>query len=296
MALTTKHRLSRTLGRQHWIPRGRDRVLRLFANPDTQPAQRFETPFYGLSNTGDLSNYIDWSVFFYGSFAPNEIELLHLLARELGAAGPVNLYDVGANVGHHSLAMAPVVGQVFAFEPFPPVRAEMARKLAHAGVDNVRIFPVALGDVRGEATFFAPSGANLGTGSVARRPDNSQGEEITVDIWRGDDFLAANDLPPISLLKIDVETHEAAVVMGLRERLVRDRPVILMEISGENRSGFASEAHLRELLYPGAVLREVGRRRDGFVLEPFMLATAAEVLVTPPEFQPRSPRLRETPV
>jgi FkbM family methyltransferase len=289
-----KYRLLRAFAHQHWIPRGRDKVLRMFSPPERQPSERFKVPFFGVPYTGDLSNYLDWTVYFYGCFSPQEIELLHLLAADISRKGPVNFYDVGANIGHHTLAMAPRVTNTIAFEPFPIVRQEMAHKLRFAGIHGVKIFPVALGDARGQFPFFIPVGQNLGTGSIARRPDNSDGEEIIVEVWPGDDFIATHDLPPISILKIDVETHEAAVLAGLRATLLRDRPPILLEVSGKSRSGFRSEQHLRDLVYPDAVIHEVERRWDRFSLAPFDLEKAQEVLIRPAELTSVDPRLNNT--
>ena len=39
-------------------------------------------------------------------------------------------------------------------------------------------------------------------------------------------------------MKVDVEGFESAVFRGLRERIRQDRPVILFEVSGADRSGF----------------------------------------------------------
>jgi hypothetical protein len=112
MKLNTLQRI----GRMHWL-RGRDRILRAFSNPDRQQPVLF-----------------DWTVFYYGAFSVNELQLLAALAAGLRARGkPVNFYDVGANVGHHSLFMSRHAEHIFAFEPFAKVRSEMERKFNHAG-------------------------------------------------------------------------------------------------------------------------------------------------------------------
>lgn len=293
MEMSLKQRTLRAIGRQTWL-RGRDRVLRFFANPDTHKPEAFVTDFFGLAYSGDLANFIDWTVFYYGAFAINELRLLAALADALRAQGkPLNFYDVGANIGHHSLFMSSHADRVFAFEPFAPVRDRMARKLSHAGVRNVETFPVALGNRNQTGVFHPPTGANQGTGTLGDMlPDNVSAESISVQVVRGDDFLAARNLPPISLLKMDVEGYEVNVLEGLRETLWRDRPPILMEIQRDSHSGMGpgKSARIRSLLYPDHLLFEVGSSRGQYTLTPFSMENTEEALVLPAELAGIVPR------
>src|ERR1700732_5261936 len=68
-----KLRLLRWLGRQNSIPRGQNKLLRLGCNPDTCEPYGFEVDFFGLRYQGDLSEFLDWSVFMYGSYAYSEL-------------------------------------------------------------------------------------------------------------------------------------------------------------------------------------------------------------------------------
>jgi FkbM family methyltransferase len=286
MALSTKQNLLRFLGHQQWL-RGRDRVLRAFSHPDRQASQPFETDFFGQSYTGNMANFIDWTVFYYGSFAGHELQLLGGIADALRARdGQVNFYDVGANIGHHTLYMSRHADRVFSFEPFHVVRNEMARKLEHAGAKNVRIFPVAMGDTNSTGSFRPPTGANQGTGTLGEMlPDNASSELIQVQVVRGDDFFAANQLPPVSLLKMDVEGYESQALEGMHETLWRDRPPIFMEIQRATADGSESQksAGVRELLYPDHLIFEVGTTRGNYRLKPFSQGQTEEALVIPRE-------------
>src|ERR1700722_15372180 len=100
-------KLLRQIGKQTWIPRGQDRLMRAIWDPDTSPSFPFEVEFFGMTYGGDLARFIDWSVFAYGSYAYAELSLLEALAAEIRTKrGHVFFFDVGANVGHHSLFMA----------------------------------------------------------------------------------------------------------------------------------------------------------------------------------------------
>jgi FkbM family methyltransferase len=284
MAISLKQQALRALAHRRWL-RGRDRVLRLFAHPDRHPSCSFQTDFFGLNYSGNLANFIDWTVFFYGAYALNELRLLADLAAALRARqGTVNFFDVGANIGHHSLFMSRYADRVFSFEPFPVVFREMQRKLSHARVANAAAFPVALGDRSETAIFHPPTGANQGTGTLGEiLPDNANADSISVEVVRGDDFFVANGLPPVSLLKMDVEGFEEQALEGLRDTLLRDRPPILIEIQPEGRTGSGQSSRMRSLLYPDHLLFRVEDVRGNYRLRPCALSHAEEALVLPAE-------------
>jgi len=286
MEMSLKQRVLRGIGRQHWL-RGRDRILRFFADPDSHPPEQFETDFFGIPYTGNLANFIDWTVFYYGAYSTNELSLLAALADALRARGkPVDFFDVGANIGHHTLFMSSHADHIFSFEPFAAVRQEMERKIGHAGIRNATVFPVAFGNRNETGVFHPPTGTNQGTGTLGDLlPDNASAESIPVQVVRGDDFLAANRLPPISLLKIDVEGYEVPALEGLCETLWRDRPPILMEIQLQSQSGSVADKYTRiqSLLYPNHLLFDVGGSRRQYTLRPLSMGNSDEALVLPAE-------------
>lgn len=285
MALSPVDNLLRLLARQHWL-KGRDRIIRAFCHPDRQHSRPFETDFFGLRYSGDISNFVDWSVFYYGAFAGHELQLLGQLADALRAKGKlVNFFDIGANIGHHTLFMSRHADRVFSFEPFSEVRSEMSRKLSFAGVTNVTIFPIALGDQNETGSFCPPTGANQGTGTLGQNlPDNASSGTISVQVARGDDLFAANHLPPVSLIKMDVEGYETKALAGLRETLWRDRPPIFLEIQPEPGSEkISGQVKVQDLLYPNHLIFDVSHSMGRFVLKPFSNNGPEEKLVIPAE-------------
>ncbi|WP_035346905.1 FkbM family methyltransferase [Edaphobacter aggregans] len=281
-----KREILRFVGHQHWL-RGRDRVLRAFEDPDRQKPYAFTVDFFGRPYTGNMSNFIDWSVFYYGAFQGHELKLLAAIAEGLHRKGrPVNFFDVGANIGHHTLFMSAHADRVFSFEPFSVVRDEMKRKLKHAAVDNVTIFPVAMGDANETGSFHPPTGANQGTGTLGDAlPDNASSEILPVTVVRGDDFFGANNLPPISVLKMDVEGYETKALAGMRETLWRDRPPMFVEIQRDQYTGAAARqgTMVKDLLYPDHLIFEVASSRGEYVLRRFLSGNTEEALVIPAE-------------
>lgn len=277
----------RLLGEQGWL-RGRERVIRLFVDPDHQQPVPFETTFYGLPYVGRMDNFIDWHVRYFGAFAPQELQLLGEIGDGLRQrGGEVNFFDIGANTGQHSLYMSQHADRVFCFEPFEVVRNEMLRKFRHAGVDRAAVFPVALGNRNETAQFHPPTGCNQGTGTLSDLlPDNASGESIPVEVVRGDDFFAAQQLPRISVMKMDVEGFELQALEGLRETLWRDRPPMLMEIQHlpTDAENARKLERIHELLYPGHLIFDVRAVRRQYRLLPFT-GTREEVLILPPELR-----------
>jgi len=173
------------------------------------------------------------------------------------------VYDVGANVGFYSLLASALVGPagaVFAFEPLPRNLAILRRHLALNRAANVRVIAGAVADRPGVARFDTS-----GIPEMARLSDAGGLEVPTV---RLDDLLAAGQIAPPAVMKIDVEGAEYAALCGARGLLARHRPALLLATHG-------AEVHGRCC----ALLRELG-----YGLEPLdgrPLEQSSEVRATP---------------
>jgi FkbM family methyltransferase len=232
------------------LPRVRGVVWRLDRLLKRQPFGDFEVDFDGLRYRGRLDDAIDWNLFFFGSYSPQELDFLATAARLLGGtASGVTYFDVGANVGQHALFMSRRVAQVVAFEPSCSARERFAANVALNAIDNLLLFPVALGDSNSQGQLGSGFEGNSGSRSLTwtLREDKME----TVEIRRGDDLVRAEGLPRLDILKLDVEGYEKRALIGLRETLFADRPVILMELIGRGeKSGFRDENELHASLYP----------------------------------------------
>lgn len=160
----------------------------------------------------------------------------------------------------------------------------MVRKLNHANANNVTIFPVALGDQDESHIFHPPTGSNQGTGTLGDLlPENASSDSILVQVVRGDTFFQQQNLPRISLLKMDVEGYEEKALEGMRETLWRDRPPMFLEIQPSAGLDTAKSSRIKNLLYPDHLIYEVGATRGHYVLKPFSLESSEEVLILPNE-------------
>lgn len=279
-------RLVRWLGHQKWIPKGQDRLLRMLLHPETCAPFLFEVDFFGKKYRGDLAQFYDWLVFCYGCAAANELTLMEAVAAELRKTrtGPLQFVDVGGNVGHHALFMSGIAERVLTFEPFPPLQALIRQKIALNNLTNVRLVPAGLGENEETLDYFPSGTRNSGTGSFLPVAGTNDEKSFKLQIRRGDAVLDELGIGRVDFVKVDVEGYELFVFRGMRNRIMKDRPVILTEISDRSRDQLGSEKNLRALFYEGAQFAEVtGRLGHRFTLRPFHYETAGEVLIVPPE-------------
>ncbi len=257
MQVPLKYRIARWIGHQHYVLRGRDRIIRIFAAPDCATSIPFSVNFFGHTYGGNLTDFIDWSVYVYGAYSSHELRLLGDIAHELRQQlTNVAFYDVGANVGQHTLFMSKLVDEVISFEPYEPVRSKLLEKLKENKIHNVRVFSVGLGKRNEDLTFFPPARDNMGTGTF--HADAEVKSALKLPVRQGDIFFSENGLPRIDLMKVDVEGFESEVFDGLCQRIRRDRPIILTEISGTDRSGFGTLDCFAAAIYDDCEIFAVG--------------------------------------
>lgn len=126
-------------------------------------------------------------------------------------------YDIGANVGAYSLVAFAITGgraSVFAFEPGFTTFPELVRNV-HLNRAAACITPlsIALGDETGIATLHY---SDLTAGAARHDWHTSESGTLALPTvcYRLDDLIAALKLPPPTLLKLDVDGPERAVLRG----------------------------------------------------------------------------------
>jgi FkbM family methyltransferase len=161
-----------------------------------------------------------------------------LLFAQLLRAGDV-VVDAGAHVGFFSLLAARLVGptgSVLAFEPMPASRALLERHCALNRMARIDVSPMALADVAGPRRMSAAHALSCAHFSPSG--------EVEVSCETLDRALEARGVPPLRLIKLDVEGAEDAVLAGAARTLQRQpRPALLIATHGWE----AHEACLRRL-------------------------------------------------
>lgn len=133
----------------------------------------------------------------------------------------VIIVDVGANIGNHTVYFANFLQyqQIVAFEPIDANFQLLAKNIET--YRNVVALPIALSDYNGNIQMSI-NRLNMGASQV------DPNGEITVIAEKLDTFFQYNEWP-ITLLKIDAEWHEPAVIEGAHELISRWKPLILLE-------------------------------------------------------------------
>lgn len=180
-----------------------------------------------------------------------EHENLHLLLAFL-LAHDSNCIDVGASYGvflKDIVHMSPL-GSHLAFEPIPDLYEGLVSRFP-----SVDVRRVALSDECGEATFnWLPEAQGLSGLTRDKYAVTEKGQEITVRTELLDEQLPPGYAP--SLIKIDVEGGEYAVLRGGQKTLARYKPVLVIEYP---RRGTPVPGISREDLYDFLV-SEIGYR------------------------------------
>jgi FkbM family methyltransferase len=160
--------------------------------------------------------------------------------RKMVRRGDV-VFDIGANVGLHTVLLSQLAGpggRVFAFEPNEELLP--ALRLTIGGLRNTKLFSYALSDESSTAELFVPLDHSKGSlTDWTRGTDEDEARKLTCELRRMDDLVESNVLPRPDFIKCDVEGAELTVFRGGIKTLDRaDAPVILFEANVHTTRGF----------------------------------------------------------
>lgn len=263
--MTLSYKICKYLWEKQWISPQKGRFLyKTMAREGRPPVFPFEIDFFGLTYQGDLSNSIDYHVYYYGAF---EKPILFFLRDALKATCPDDgvFLDIGANSGQHSIFMARHAREVHAFEPYDVVREQFERHVMTNHLENIRIYPVGMSNKNTSISFYAPTGRNYGIGSFdsdSAAKGNRYYREL--EVVMGDEYLHAHRINHVDLIKIDVEGFEKQVIQGLRKTMIKHQPIVLLEISYGHKLSFHDENDLIRAFPPNYVFYNFDtRKKDG---------------------------------
>ena len=157
--------------------------------------------------------------------------------------------DIGAHIGSLTVPMARLIGPegtVYAFEPQRKIYRELVHNLKLNEVTNAVPLRFALSSKTGiiEMDPILPTTNPISTAilkilaAIERRNAREHGGRVRVG--KGGDKVEARTIDSfgfsdVSLMKIDVEGHEAEVLRGAEKTISALHPVIIIEIWERNR-------------------------------------------------------------
>lgn len=158
-----------------------------------------------------------------------EIFVNHIYERDPAfiPSGPQIIFDVGANIGLYTIQAGRRLegGMIYAFEPNPNAYSKLVKNIEANHLQNVCLFPYAVGAEPGMAAMVIIEGRTTG-GRVTevKEPNN---DWIEVEVVTLDGIVEKYQVPRIDLLKIDVEGHENEVLMGGQKALMVTKRMIM---------------------------------------------------------------------
>lgn len=169
------------------------------------------------------------SGYFLGTHEPDLQEALpHVIKPGM------TVYNLGANIGFFTLALARLVGpagRVVAFEPNPSAYARLRENLALNDLQaRVELRALAAGDSDGEVEFcFALTESQGRFADLPHVPKNAATSKVRC--CRIDTFARQAGAPPQAVI-LDVEHAEGRVLRGMSGLLRQSKPLVILEMHG----------------------------------------------------------------
>lgn len=138
-------------------------------------------------------------------------------------------YDIGAHVGIYSCVVGKVIGgsQVFAFEPHPKNASRIRENAELNDVSGIHVYQLGLSDSAETAELGIDADE---PGAVGHSDSVIRKQRVDVEYVRGDRFVANQQLPYPTVIKVDIEGAELTALRGL-EGVLDECRLIYCEMS-----------------------------------------------------------------
>lgn len=144
------------------------------------------------------------------------------------AGGGVAL-DIGGNIGLYTYRLSQLCSRVEYFEPNPA----SVRMIKNLRLKNVTVHNVGVSSADGTMRLYVPVVNGVRMTELANfQGADGEHDELEVPVRRLDGL----GFTGVSFIKIDVEGHELEVLDGAEETILRERPVMMVEIAQHHLS------------------------------------------------------------
>ncbi len=165
-----------------------------------------------------------------GVWEPDELKAFEKLIQQDDV-----VFDIGANLGHHSVYFSRLVGEegkVYCFEPQNIIYKTLVANLLINDCKNAFAYHMGLGN-KNQFLHMLPLDYevenNFGALGFSYPCQSEQGE--LVEVVTLDHFVEKFQIEKIDFLKLDVQTFELFVFQGAHNILSKYRPKIFFEVS-----------------------------------------------------------------
>lgn len=182
--------------------------------------------------------YIGRSIEVYGAWAKDDIDLIASLLNLLLQEKPsLTFYDVGANIGTHTVALARTFGdkiRIKSFEAQRQVYYILCGNVAINGLTNVHCYNLAVSDQSDQILeiqlpdYQMPN--NFG-GLELVEPVRSDNQYMTKTATDTVETVCLDDFDEhIDFLKMDIEGMEHVALAGAKKVIAQSRPICFVEM------------------------------------------------------------------
>jgi len=138
------------------------------------------------------------------------------------------IIDIGSNIGNHAVFFGKILDakKIYCFEPQKEMFDILLKNLELNNLSkNSKCYPIGIGDKKSKARLLIKNRKNLGGTSLLE--DNAG----KIKIMPLDNIKLKLK---VDFIKIDVEGFERKVIFGATNILIKDKPILLIEIQKEN--------------------------------------------------------------
>lgn len=240
----------RTALHRYPVARGRSRLTQALSKWSVPPPGTVVPFDRDLQIELCEEQFVSRQIFWFGIFEPREANVFRSAVKR-----GMTVVDVGANVGQYTLLAAKRVGPegyVHTFEPASRNFAVLKRNVERVGFhDRVKLNKMALGSRPHQTNLvLTPDG---GSNWISEGDKDPADTLERVECGTLDDYLFANRMPVVHLIKIDAEGSDLEVLKGAVKTLERDAPLLFVEFAARclTRFGATPEEMLKFLLTLG---------------------------------------------
>ncbi len=141
--------------------------------------------------------------------------------------------DIGANIGNHSVFFANFFSNIYSFEPYPD--SYYLLKFNSKNFNNIKTFNFGASDVDENQYMYISSDTTMSRNTLfsdrvePKKIDQIHPKKIKVELKNLDNLLKENKVKKISFIKIDIEGYEYKALIGLKNTIINDSPIIVLE-------------------------------------------------------------------
>ena len=141
--------------------------------------------------------------------------------------------DIGANIGNHSVFFANFFSNIYSFEPYPD--SYYLLKFNSKNFNNIKTFNFGASDVDENQYMYIATNTTMSRNTLfsdrvePKKIDQIHPKKIKVELKNLDNLLKENKVKKISFIKIDIEGYEYKALIGLKNTIINDSPIIVLE-------------------------------------------------------------------